>query len=104
MRQHKPIRHLARLLGGLTLLAGLPAVAQDAQSDFLSPAPVCRARPAEFQPRVELLAPQLSAERRERGRNIVVLNGRGFNYTSRIPGARPPRPLTSPAPAAPQLP
>lgn len=100
MQPRPKTRQAAGLLGSLVLLAGGPAAAQ--APDTSSKAPVCRARPVEFQPRVELVAPPLSPERRERGLGIVVLNGRGDNYASEVqpPAAAAPLPSSPPAPRA----
>ena len=100
---HRPTttRQSAGLLAALALLAAPPAVAQDGLTDVFSPAPVCRAGDDEFQPRVDLTAPALSAEQRDRGRNVVVLNGRGYNYASGVQTPSAARPLRTPAPVAP---
>ena len=98
MQPRTKTRQAVGLLGSLVLLAGGPAAAQ--APDASSVAPVCRARPVEFQPRVELVAPPLGPERRERGLGVVVLNGRGHNYASKVqaPAALAPLPSSPPAP------
>ncbi|NRA07708.1 MAG: hypothetical protein HRU02_06065 [Myxococcales bacterium] len=96
MPQSHPIRQIASRLGCLLVLAAPPAAAQTGQSIELPPAPVCRSTNAEYLPRIELAVPPLDEERLERGRGIVVLNGRGYNYAG---GMQPPAalaPLPSP--------
>lgn len=98
MQRRKSVRLGVDLLACLALLASAPAAAQDGWASDGSPAPVCRAGVAEFQPRVELTAPPLAAELRERGRNVVVLNGRGYNYTSGVQAPTAPARRALPPP------
>ena len=104
MRQRQARRYVTSLLGALALLLGTPALAQESRAPAPSPGPLCQERPAEFQPRVELLAPPRTAARRERGRGIVVLNNRGFNYASGMPSPQSPPAHASPASPLPTLP
>ena len=102
MPQSHPIRQIAIRLGCLLVLAAPPAAAQTGQSIELPPAPVCRSTNPEYLPRIELAVPPLDEKRLERGRGIVVLNGRGHNYAG---GVQPPAALAPlPSPNASPLP
>ena len=92
MPQSHPIRQIASRLGCLLAFAVPPAAAQIGPSIEFPPAPVCRSADPEYLPRIELAVPPLDAERRQRGRGVVVLNGRGHNYASSVqpPAARAP--------------
>jgi len=80
MKRCKSAHLEAILLACFASFASLPSFAQGLRETASSPAPICQARGAEFQPRVDLTAPRLAVEGKQRQRNIVVLNGRGHNY------------------------
>ena len=100
MPQSHPIRQIASRLGCLLAFAVPPAAAQIGPSIEFPPAPVCRSADPEYLPRIELAVPPLDAERRQRGRGVVVLNGRGHNYAGGVqpPAARAARSFPGPPP------